>query len=111
VFWSGGPAARLAAEAWAEAHGGITISQTAAGKALTALDNLGLSKYTGGLWEKLSAKFAKGAEGEIQVFLGKTLRPKNTWESIEKPILEKKGNTITNHLIKPYPDTTTSHAL
>src|SRR6185437_1437472 len=85
IFYSGGPDARAAAEAFAEETGGFTISRTSGGQAF-AVEEVVEEE----LWNGLSSLFAQGAEGEVNVFLKLPLRPGNTFETVELPILQAK---------------------
>jgi RHS repeat-associated protein len=69
--------------------GGIILSETLGGRALTAMN---APQWA---WKGASAIFAANAKGEIQVFLRSPVNTAGIWTKIEKPVLDWFGNTVT----------------
>jgi RHS repeat-associated protein len=103
VFWSGGADAMDAAKAFAEANGGTTLEMTSMGQQLTqatrGMDWLTKAKP---LWQNASADFARGAQGEVNVFQnGAGVSLESIWRGTEFPILQQQGNPIVYHIVLP----------
>lgn len=103
VFWSGGEDAMNAAKAFAEANGGTTLEMTSTGQQLTqatrGMDWLTKAKP---LWQNASADFARGAQGEVNVFQNAAgVSLESIWRSTEFPILQQQGNPIIYHIVTP----------
>ena len=100
VFWSGGSAARGAAERWAQENGAHTLEMTAAGKATEeAAKNLPWEDAVP-LFENASREFAEGAQGVVHVFQnGAGVRLRSFWALVEYPVLRAKGNPIIYHIV------------
>jgi hypothetical protein len=45
-------------------------------------------------WKAASARFARGARGEVDVVRARHLRPNNFYETVERPVLERNGVSI-----------------
>jgi RHS repeat-associated protein len=107
VFWSGGQEAMKAARAFAEATGGRTLEMTGAGKFLSWITKtFGRRKVTDALWRWASRRWASGIKegvGEVDVFLGKDVKPTSNWSTIEKDVLEKKGVKFNEHKLNCRP--------
>jgi len=105
VFWSGGGVggkvfAEASQHAWL--YGGTTLEKTLTGKTITAIQYVtGRNAMTGKLWTWASTNFAKGAAGEVHVFLAPQLREGAFWYT-EKMYLEanKIVPDIVPHIIK-----------
>jgi len=98
VFWSG-EGAMEAATNYAKKTGGTTLEMTRAGQNLQKLitsKNIPWSEAKP-MWQRLSAKFAQGAEGSIHFFPGKTVNPGSIWLNTEKPILLNNNVNIITH--------------
>jgi hypothetical protein len=96
AFWSGGKNAKNAARAWAVANGGYTdemqLNSTDTGRSLLAAlkgDQL-TDGQKGALWRIVSAKFAMGANGEVNVFLTTLTNKSAIYFQVEEPILMTK---------------------
>jgi RHS repeat-associated protein len=87
VFWSGGT--RQIAEEWAAANGARTLGQTATGQFLEAMTRGAPWSEVEPAWQILSQAFARGASGEVNVFLGPTVREGSIWATKEFPELLK----------------------
>jgi RHS repeat-associated protein len=102
VFWSGGGTAGKAfasATEHALLNGGTTLEMTTAGKTLTWLTEKTSYKMTGRLWNLASKQFAKGAAGDIHMFMDLSrVREGATWFKYELPTLESKGLNIITHI-------------
>jgi hypothetical protein len=104
VFWSGGDAAREAAEAFAKASGGTTLEMTAVGQRLQqttkGLDWLTEAKP---MWEAASADFARGATGPVNVFQNgsRGVSLESVWRGTEFPLLQQQGNPLNYHIVMP----------
>ncbi len=98
VFWSGGDMAKNAAADFAKANGAKTIEMTRTGRALEWLTDKTSYNLTKPLWERASARFAKGASGQAHVFFGPG-GPSvfSTYSNIENPILQSNGVRIFTH--------------
>lgn len=98
VFWSG-EGAMDAAMDYAKSTGGITLEMTRAGKNLEKLiqsRNIPWSEARP-MWQRLSTRFAQGAEGTVHFFPGKVVNPGSIWLNTEKPILLNQGVNIITH--------------
>ena len=88
VFWSGGDAAKTAAEEWAIANGGTTLEMTAQGQATEAatkgVDWLTVARPA---WVNASRNFASMAAGEVHVFHGSQIAVQSVWATVEYPTL------------------------
>jgi len=92
VFWSA-VGSGTAAE-WAEQNGGSTLEMSPLGSlANWAQGYLPQTSTTGAAWSWLSGAFASGAQGPVTYLQGPYVG--NTWQYVEKPILEMQGNPIT----------------
>ena len=72
MFWSGGGVtgkAFAAATEHAILSGGTTLERTTAGKVLTWMTEKSSYKMTGRLWNFASRQFAKGAAGDVHMFM------------------------------------------
>lgn len=109
VFWSGGvETAMKPAAKWALENGGRTLEQTVGGAALNAtqkgaewllMNERKASRAMAPLWNAASRSFAKGAKGDVNVFLGPKVRPGSVWKTVEEPILQTK-NRIISHFVE-----------
>lgn len=100
VFWSGSTDAKRAAESFAKLNKAVTLEVTLTGRALQAMTN----KYTYNalkpLWERASEKFARGAQGGVDVFQSaKGVRIESVWATKEYPIISQQGNLINFHVV------------
>jgi hypothetical protein len=104
AFWSGEGAMNAAAQ-HAVLQGGRTIEQLPVGKVLTVATKLvnnvirdqdQARRYMGPVWRAASRRFAKEAEGPVDVFLVSNVRPTGIWKTIEEPVLTGK-NVIRRH--------------
>ncbi len=89
IFFSGGKGAafELATQA-AESEGGRLITDTVGGQVLKVIAPRGsASVWRDTIWNWGSSKFAGGAHGAARAFIRSPLRPSNTWETVEYPIL------------------------
>lgn len=102
IFWSGGGVtgkAFAAATEHAILSGGTTLERTTAGKVLTWMTEKSSYKMTGRLWNFASRQFAKGAAGDVHMFMDLSkVRDGAIWFTTEAPILESKGLNIITHL-------------
>ena len=102
VFWSGGGItgkAFTSATEYALLHGGTTLEMTTAGKILTKITMNKKNWLTGKIWEFGSRQFAKGASGEIHVFIDLSRASSESfWFNHELPILTSKGLDILTHI-------------
>ncbi|PQJ78762.1 DUF6443 domain-containing protein [Polaribacter porphyrae] len=101
VFWSGGSQARVAAETFARANGFKTLEMTFTGKFLTKMTKLTSYEFTKPLWNFASQRFARGANGTINVFQNANtgIRLESVWRLKEYPILKNK-NIIYHNILK-----------
>jgi roadblock/LC7 domain-containing protein len=88
VFWSGGNAAKSAAEEWATANGGVTLGMTPAGQAMeSATQGMEWSEAQP-LWSAASRDFAQQAAGEVHVFQNAAgVSINSIWATQEYPAL------------------------
>ena len=87
IFFSGKGTFPLASEAAAR-EGGKLITHTVGGKALNLIAPQRSPQFwQDKIWQWGSRHFAKGAHGEVRAFIRPPLRPNNTWEHVEYPIL------------------------
>ncbi len=102
VFWSGNgnPAVEAAARKFATDNGLTTLEMTNAGKNMLKLtENMPWEKACP-MWQRMSAQFAKGANGTVHVFQNAGgINVNSVWGKIEYPILQKKGVDIIYHVI------------
>lgn len=99
VFWSG-PGAKAVADGFATMNGGRILEHTLIGRPLNALTSKFPNAYPllKPLWDNLSRSFARGAKGEVDVFLSSQgVRINSTWSRIEYNVLQSKGVTINYH--------------
>jgi RHS repeat-associated protein len=98
VFWSGGETAKDAAAAFASRTGGTTLEMTSAGRALES-SSLPWAEAKP-LWQSASGDFAKGAQGNVDVFFSRAARSDSIWTTIERPALQSNPGVtgITVHL-------------
>jgi len=103
VFWSGGPKARAAAEAYAKANGLKTLEMTWQGKSLEKLTKMLDKIYGPGAgykilkpwWDKASRGYARaGKEGDA--FLNNP-KPDSTYRRIEEPEASNQGYKPKEH--------------
>ena len=103
VFWSGGPKAKAAAEAFAKSNGQTTLEMTRAGQNLEKLTSTMPWKEAAPLWQRMSSAYAGGVKSgtTIHVFQNATdgVRIGSVWSTIEYPILRAKGVEIIYHSI------------
>ena len=100
VFWSGGEAAKNAAEAWAKANGATTLEMTTKGQELIALTKDMEWAEARPLWVNASKEFAEGAKGEINVFHNANgVSLQSVWREVEYPLL--KDSIINYHVVWP----------
>lgn len=105
VFWSGGGVGgKVFAEATQHAwlYGGTTLEKTLVGKTITGIQFVvGRTAMTGKLWKWASSNFARGASGEVHVFLAPQLR-EGAFLYTEKEILEASKTVleIIPHIVK-----------
>lgn len=98
MFWSG-EGAMDAAMNYAKSTGGTTLEMTRAGQNLQNLiqtRNIPWSEARP-MWQRLSTKFAQGAEGAVHFFPSTTVNPGSIWLNVEKPILINNGVKIITH--------------
>ena len=98
VFWSGEGAMNTAMN-YAKSTNGTTLEMTRAGQNLQKLiqtRNIPWSEARP-MWQRLSTKFAQGAEGSVHFFPGTTVNPGSIWLNVEKPILINNGVRIITH--------------
>ncbi len=103
VFWSGGRAAEDAARAFAGAHNGVVIGDTAAGRALAQATQGVPWSQARPQWLSLSEDFARNASGEVNVFQNsRGLSVDSIWRN-EYKILRQNPNvtTINYHVVMP----------
>jgi RHS repeat-associated protein len=96
VFYSGGDAARIGAEAWAKAHNAVTLKVNT-----TGMDWLTQARP---LVETESLRFAEGASGQVHVFLNLAQYDSGSiWARIEYPALlvNDAVTAIIPHLVDP----------
>lgn len=103
VFWSGGGTAGKAfasATEHALLNGGTTLERTTTGKVLTwVTTKTGENAMTGRLWSFASRQFAKGAAGDVHMFMDlNKVNPYGFWFKQELPILTSKGLDIITHI-------------
>jgi RHS repeat-associated protein len=101
VFWSGGRPAENAAKIFASNNRGLTIADTAAGRALAEAG--GAWSQTRPQWVDLSREFARGASGEVNVFHNaRGLSLDSMWRE-EFKILNSNPNVtkINFHVVMP----------
>jgi len=100
VFWSG---SRMKdAQRWAIANGKTTLEQTHGGQYLDSLKlfdpGSGLTpQQAGAVWDAASARFARDASGQVNVFPTGAKRKNawgniRTWWRVEKPALDLNPN-------------------
>jgi hypothetical protein len=94
-FWSGRDPARLTALRLAEESGGWTLEMSPAGSVLQ--EGLLTRQQAAPLWKSLSADYANGARGRVDVALG-GVYPDSTWTTLERRLLMENGNAIRVHL-------------
>ena len=102
VFWSSGgnTAVRTAAENFAAKNGMTTLEMTRAGQNLTNLTKGMTWAEQAPMWQRLSAQFAKGADGTVHVFHNSGgIGINSVWGTIEYPILRSNGINIIFHII------------
>jgi RHS repeat-associated protein len=90
VFWSGGGVkyAGAAARRWAEANGAMTLEMTLGGRSLTLLTSMTDYSLTRPLWEAASSRFARGAVGDVHLFVDPRLAsPIGNFLRLELPAL------------------------
>ncbi len=88
VFWSGGQPAEEAATQFASEIGGETIGMTPAGRdAAAAAEGLPWEGGQRQIWEDASETFARGASGEVHVFISGQARAGSIWAEKELPAL------------------------
>jgi hypothetical protein len=102
IFWSGGGVggiASLEATKYAILTGGRTLEMTTAGKILTIVTKkVGSNAMSGKLWGWASSRFAKGASGEVHMFMDYSkISPYNFWYTKELPVLIEKDIYIITH--------------
>jgi RHS repeat-associated protein len=95
AFYSGGPAARAAANA----SGGTTMEMTLGGKFIKSVTRGKNNWVSGQMSDTGSRYFARGAKGTANVYLRQPLRPKATWTRYEQPMLVKRGIPIVQHSV------------
>ena len=102
VFWSGGGTggkAFAAATEHALLNGGTTLEMTTAGKLITKITMNKKNWLTGKIWEFGSRQFAKGAAGDIHMFMDlNRVTSESFWFKHELPILTSKGLDIITHI-------------
>lgn len=93
AFWSGGDAARAAAEDWAAANGGATLEMTAEGQATEAATQ-GADWLTEArpAWVSASRNFANSAAGDVHVFQSGVVSTQSVWATTEYPALMANPN-------------------
>ncbi|WP_344102275.1 RHS repeat-associated core domain-containing protein [Myceligenerans crystallogenes] len=98
VLWTGGDVSKDAARAYAEANGAKTLEMTATGRVLEKLPS---GRVTNWLWGRASARFARGAKGDVHVFFNRNAppRPGSVYARVERPILVEQGNRIVPHMV------------
>jgi len=100
VFWSGGDAAKLEAQALAKSTGGTTLEMTLPGKMLDKLTTPKTYPYLKPVWNFASARFANGAAGPVKVVQPMSgVRLESVWRTREYPILFEKGNPLNYHIL------------
>ncbi len=100
VFWSGGNAAKDAAEQYATENGGTTLEMTPRGQALESQTANMPWEDAKPLWDEASRDFAKGTCGQAHVFQnGNGVSLKSVWANTEYPILRDNGVNITYHTV------------
>ena len=98
VFWSGGDVAKNAAADYAKANGAKTLEMTLTGRILQRLPQGAVPRKA---WDLASARFARGATGDANVFFGPGAPwPTSTFVRVEAPILEQRGIPIMQHFLE-----------
>lgn len=93
VFWSGGDAARAAAENWAAANGGTTLEMTVQGQATqAAMQGADWLTEARPAWVSASSNFANSAYGDVHVFQGGVISTQSVWATTEYPALMANPN-------------------
>ena len=99
VFWSGGDIAKTAAMDFAKTYGMKTLEMTTSGYIMNNLSPYLPRFISSPIWDKLSANFARGALGNINVFQNAAgVSLESTWRRIEYPIL--KDNSLIYNIVK-----------
>ena len=88
IFWSGGTAARTAAEKFAASANRVTLEMTLPGKALDHIGKIVPYRYLKPFWDFTSGQFARGASGIVDVFIyPPKYNPSGVWATIESTAL------------------------
>lgn len=102
VFWSGGGVggkAFASATEHALLSGSTTLEMTTAGKLIIKFTGDSKNFMTGKIWEYASRQFAKGAVGDVHMFMDlNKVNPNSFWFKQELPILTSKGLDIITHI-------------
>ena len=99
VFWSGSAGAREAAENFAKSIGGRTLEMTLLGRFFDKLGKNLPRSVTKPIWTGLSKRFARSAEGPVDVFHSRLgVRIESVWAKHEYIILRDQGNPISYHI-------------
>lgn len=99
VFWSGGEIAKNSAAEFAVANGMKTLEMTTMGSIMNTISPHLPRSITAPIWDILSANFARGATGTINVFQNAAgVGINSTWARIEYEIL--KDSNIIYHVVK-----------
>ena len=88
-----------AAMNFAKSTGGTTLEMTRAGQNLQKLIKIKNIPWSEArpMWQRLSTKFAQGANGTIHFFPGKVVNPGSIWLNTERNILLNNGVNIITH--------------
>lgn len=101
VFWSGNgnPAVMKTAMNFAKINNMKTLEMTFNGQIMNRINPILPRSLSGKIWNTLSKNFARDTLGDAHFFttiLGP--RSSSIWSSVERPILEKNGVQIINHI-------------
>jgi RHS repeat-associated protein len=101
-FWSGlGRGGETTAAQIAANNGGTTLEMLLDAQGITMPAWDASSESSVAAWQSASAAYARGASGDVNVILGDSLRPGNTWESVELPALQENENVSSITQIHP----------
>jgi hypothetical protein len=96
VYWSGGQAARTAAETYANVNGKFTLEMTAPGRILDLVGKVVPYQNLKPFWDFASRQFARGTSGDVNVFIHiPKFNPEGTWATVELLALKANPNVTS----------------
>jgi uncharacterized protein RhaS with RHS repeats len=107
VFWSGVKDGSAAAERWAAKNGGATLEGTASAQGLNLPAWDANNPESISAWRQASADFASGAQGNVTVLQGDSIRVSSIWAQDEYPALIANPNVTSITAVDPQTGATT----